>query len=84
MLSKDGGAVDDVIAHIRKADAAFVHRCAVWRARETALGTKMRIFSNELGGLTFERNGVQHTQHLKPIYIIRILKCLMGIDNLHL
>lgn len=48
-------------AHIRKADAAFVHRCAVWRARETALGTKMRIFSNELGDLTFERNEARHT-----------------------
>jgi hypothetical protein len=44
VVTRDGGAVEDVRVCIQKANAAFIQLYSVWRAREITTTTKIRIF----------------------------------------
>jgi hypothetical protein len=48
MVAKDGGAVQDVLQQIRKANGAFVQLYPVWKNNRVSTRTKLRIFRSNV------------------------------------
>jgi hypothetical protein len=48
MMTSTGGTEDEVKARIQEANAAFIHLCPVWRAREISIQTKLNIFKSNV------------------------------------
>jgi hypothetical protein len=84
MVAKDGGAVQDILQQIRKANGAFIQLYPVWKNNRISTRTKLRIFRSNVKSLLLYGSEtwkvIKSTTSKLQTFVNR---CLRRILNIH-